>query len=66
MTSVSADHIILTPTQPVGRGRPQRELCRGPPHQESRAQPIELPRPKLSMIRQVDRHLFTQHVFGFS
>ena len=25
MTSVSAGHIILTPTQPVGSGRPQRE-----------------------------------------
>ena len=24
MTSVSAGHIILTPTQPVGSGRPQR------------------------------------------
>ena len=26
MTSVSAGHIILTPTQPVGSGRPQQEL----------------------------------------
>ena len=25
MTSVSAGHMILTPTQPVGSGRPQRE-----------------------------------------
>ena len=25
MTSISARHIILTPTQPVGSGRPQRE-----------------------------------------
>ena len=25
MTSVSAGHIILTPTQPVGSGRPQWE-----------------------------------------
>ena len=25
MTSVSAGHIILTPSQPVGSGRPQRE-----------------------------------------
>ena len=24
MTSISAGHIILTPTQPVGSGRPQR------------------------------------------
>ena len=34
MTSVSAGHIILTPTQPVGSGRPQRESNHGPPHQE--------------------------------
>ena len=31
MTSVSAGHIILTPTQPVGSGRPQRESNAGPP-----------------------------------
>ena len=30
MTSVSAGHIILTPTQPVGSGRPKRELNPGP------------------------------------
>ena len=45
MTSVSAGQIILTPTQPVGSGRPQRESNPGPPHQESRALPTELPRP---------------------
>ena len=39
MTSVSAGHIILTPTQPVGSGRPQRESNPGPPQQESRALP---------------------------
>ena len=39
MTSVSAGHIILTPTKPVGSGRPQRESNPGPPHQESRALP---------------------------
>ena len=44
MTSVSAGHIILTPTQPVGSGRLQRESNPGPPHQESRALPTELPR----------------------
>ena len=38
MTFVSAGHIILSPTQPVGSGRP------GPPHQESRALPTELAR----------------------
>ena len=42
MTSVSAGHIILTPTQPVGSGRPQRESNPGPPHQESCALPTEL------------------------
>ena len=41
MASVSAGHIILTPTQPVGSGRPQRESNPGPPHQES----AELPHP---------------------
>ena len=35
MTSVSACHIILTPTQPVRSGRPQRESNPGPRHQES-------------------------------
>ena len=48
MTSVSAGHIILTPTQPVGSGRPQRGSNPGPPHQESRALPTELPRPLLT------------------
>ena len=46
MTSVSAGHIILTPTQPVGSGRPQRESNPGPPHQKSRALATELPRPQ--------------------
>ena len=46
MTSVSAGHIILTPTQPVGSGRPQRESIPGPPHQESRPLPTELPPPR--------------------
>ena len=43
MTSVSAGLIILTPSQPVGNGRPQRESNPGPPHWESRALPTELP-----------------------
>ena len=34
MTSVSAGHIILTPTQPVGSGRPLRESNPGPPTTE--------------------------------
>ena len=45
MTSVSADHIILTPTQPVASERPQRESNPGPPHQESLALATELPSP---------------------
>ena len=45
MTSVSAGHIILTPTQPVGSGRPQRVSNPGPPNQETRALPTELPPP---------------------
>ena len=35
MTSVSAGHIILTLTQPVGGRRSQRESNPGPPHLES-------------------------------
>ena len=42
MTSVSACHIILTPTVPVGSGRPQRRSNPGPPQQPSRAQQTEL------------------------
>ena len=42
MTFVSAGHIILTPTQPVGSGRPQRGSSPGPPHQEPCALPTEL------------------------
>ena len=45
MTSVSAGHIILTPTQLVGSGRLQRESNPGPPHQELSALLTELPRP---------------------
>ena len=57
MTSVSAGHIILTPTQPVGSGRPQRESNPEPPHQESRALPTELPRPlmnKKTVVKKVN------------
>ena len=46
MTSISVGHIILTPTQPVGSGRPQRGSNLGPSDQESRALPTELPRPR--------------------
>ena len=45
MTSVSAGHIILTTTQPIGRRRPQRESNPGPPLQmQSRALPTKLPK----------------------
>ena len=46
MTSVSAGHIILISTQPVGSGRSQRESNPEPPDQESRALPTELPCPR--------------------
>ena len=45
MTSVSAGPIMLTPTQPVGSGRTQRESNPWPPHQDLHALPTELPRP---------------------
>ena len=51
MNIVSAGHIILTPTQPVGSGRPQRESNPGPPHHESCALPTELPRTPSETIR---------------
>ena len=55
MTSISAGHIILTPTQPVGSGRPQRGSNPGPPDQESRALPTELPRPTTETERDRDK-----------
>ena len=55
MTSVSAGHTILTPTKPVGSGRPQRGSNPGPPHQESRAEErgrgIERKR-----VKEIERH----------
>ena len=45
MTSVSAGHIILTPTQPVGSRWPKRGLNSGAPYQESRTLSTELPCP---------------------
>ena len=56
MTSVSAGHILLTPTQPVGGGRPQRESNPEPPHQESRALPTELPPPPPPPPRKIARY----------
>ena len=51
MTSFSAGHIILKPTQSVESGRTQRESNPGPAHQESRALPTELPHPPLFYIK---------------
>ena len=45
MTSVSAGHIILTPTQPVGSGRPHRRWNPRPPHTGSHALPPPPPPP---------------------
>ena len=42
MISVSAGHIILTPTQPVGSGRLQPESNTESPHLESHALLTEL------------------------
>ena len=47
MPSVSAGHITLTPTQPVGRGQPQQKSNTGSPHQDSSALPTELQRPQI-------------------
>ena len=60
MTSVSAGHIILTPTQTVGSGRPQRGSNPGPPRQESRALPTELPRPPLHYVFALDTAICTR------
>ena len=43
ITSVSAVHIILTPTQTVRSRYPLWESNPGPPHQESHALPTDLP-----------------------
>ena len=48
LLSVSAGHIILTPTQPVESGWSQRQFNPRPPHQESRTLPTKLPRPLAS------------------
>ena len=56
MTSVSAGHIIQTPTQPVGSGRPQRESNPGPPHQESRALPQSYRAPLFNGRKHNSRH----------
>ena len=47
MASVTAGHIILTLTPPVGNGWPQWGSNPRLPHQEVRALPTELPRPPL-------------------
>ena len=60
MNSVSAGHIILTPTQPVWSGWPQRGSNPGPPHQDSSALPTELPRP-LEMPERVRERRAERH-----
>ena len=54
-TSVSAGHIILPPTRPVGGGRPQRESNPGPPHQESRALPQSYRERNREKQREIER-----------
>ena len=49
MTSVSAGHIILTPTQPGGSRLPQWESNPGPPNQELCALLTDPPRPVLNL-----------------
>ena len=58
MTSVSAGHIIRTPTQPVRSGRPQRGSNPGSPHQESR------PPPHLRTVPNISRVHFMLVVFS--
>ena len=62
MTSVSAGHIILTPTQPVGSGRPQRESNPGPPHQESRALLLSYRAPRNTIILNLPQYSSTTKV----
>ena len=50
MTPVSAGHIILIPTQPVGSGRPRRGSNPGPPDQEARALLTKLLRPPINIV----------------
>ena len=56
MASVSAGHIILTPTQPVESWPPQRKLNPGLPHEESRGLSASYRAPLVSRWRnyQVD------------
>ena len=54
MTSVSAGHIIMTPTQPVGSGQP--------PHRKPRALPTELQRsPMAWKIKEILKLIFNEH-----
>ena len=43
--TMTGSHFILTPTQLVGSGRPQRGSNPGPPYHKSRALPTEHPPP---------------------
>ena len=57
-------HIILTPTQPVGSGRPQRGSNPGPPHQESRALPPPPPPPKKLTLKSFMKNFTKQEMPG--
>ena len=61
MTSLSASQIILTPTQPVGSGWPQREYNPEPPHQKSRTLPTDYRAPFIfrdwAVVRQMQLKL---------
>ena len=62
LASVSVGHIILTPTQPIGSGQPQRGSNPIPPQQESRALPTKLPPPSsLEKHRRTLFHLAVRH-----
>ena len=60
MSFVSAGHIILTPTQPVRRGRPQRGSNPGHPQLDSRALTTDLPPPILKAGSQLEL-FFSRH-----
>ena len=55
MTSFSAGHVILTPTKPIGRGRPDLRSNPRPSHQELRALPTELTLPPFTKKHNVNR-----------
>ena len=66
MTSVPARHIILTPTQLDGSGRPSQGSSPRPPHQVSRALPTELcpSSPPGNNVNQFPRTDLSNHLTG--